>query len=61
MVLHPRRPVRQFAADHGLRFAALLTVVAIALMVLASAIFGVHVSGPSYEIVPDPAGVAIPF
>jgi len=61
MVLHPRRPVRHFARQHGLRFAAMLTAAAISLMLLASVVFGVHVSGPSYEIVPDPAGVAIPF
>jgi hypothetical protein len=41
---------------------ALVVVAAvIAAMLVATAVFGVRLTGPSYEIVPDPAGLTLPF
>lgn len=40
----------------------LFLVVVVGIMVLATAILGVRLSGPSYDIVPDPgAGLGFPF
>lgn len=39
----------------------LVVAVAIAVMLAANAVFGVSGAGPSLEIVPDPAGLSIPF
>ena len=40
----------------------LIVVVAVGVMLLATAILGVHLTGPGYDIVPDPAsGLGLPF
>ena len=40
----------------------LIVVAVIVLMLVLTAIFGVQQTGPSYEIVPDPAsGLGLPF
>jgi len=57
---HPQHGTR-IVADHDLIRAFVLVVAVIGLMLLATAVFGVQGQGPSYEIAPDPAGLAIPF
>ena len=39
----------------------IIIAAAIALMLIATAVFGVQGTGPTYDIVPDPAGVGLPF
>ncbi|OGO51851.1 MAG: hypothetical protein A2Z32_09455 [Chloroflexi bacterium RBG_16_69_14] len=39
----------------------LIIAAAIAVMLIATAIFGVQGTGEVYDIVPDPAGVSIPY
>jgi len=40
----------------------LFVVAVIGVMLIATAVFGIRFSGPSYEIVPDPAGqLGLPF
>lgn len=42
--------------------ALLIAAAIVALMLLATAVLGVQVNGPSYDIVPDPAGfLGLPF
>ena len=54
---------RQQAASYQDLVRVLLVIVAVvALMLVLTAILGVHQAGPSYEIVPDPAAaVGLPF
>ncbi len=47
---------RTVASHRDLIRVLLFVAVAIALMVAANAIFGLQGTGPSLEIVPDPAG-----
>ena len=51
----------RWTAASGLARALLLVVVMVALMLVLTLVFGMHVAGPSYDIVPDPAGVGLPF
>lgn len=39
----------------------LVAAIAIAVVVIVTAIIGVQVAGPSLDIAPDPAGMALPF
>jgi len=48
-------------SDHELIRALVIVVAIVALMLVATAAFGVQGAGPSYEIVSDPAGVELPF
>jgi hypothetical protein len=41
--------------------ALLIIAAAIAVMLIATAVIGVQGTGETYEIVPDPAGLSIPF
>lgn len=43
-----------------IRILAVAVVLVVAIVALTS-IVGVAVGGPSYELVPDPAGLALPF
>ena len=54
---------RQRATSYQDLVRVLLIIVAvIALMLVLTALFGVHHAGPSYEIVPDPAAaIGLPF
>jgi hypothetical protein len=52
---------QRVASHQQLLLALLVFVAVIAVMLVATAIFGVTRIGPSYEIVPDPAGLALPF
>ena len=51
---------RWAAADDLIR-ALLVIAIVIAFMLVMTLIFGVHTAGPSYDIVPDPAGGLLPF
>ena len=59
MALHQN--LGQRATYQDLVLVLLGIVVVIALMAVVTAILGVQVAGPSYDIVPDPAGVTLPF
>lgn len=59
MALQHQTLVQRVTA-HEVLWAFLLLVAMVAIMLLATAIFQVRFSGPSYELVPDPAG-ALPF
>ena len=59
MALH-RSILEQRASYQGLLIAVVIAVAVVAAMLIATAIFGVRLEGPSYEIVPDPAGM-LPF
>lgn len=59
MALHDRPVTRAGSRDDLLR-AFVFAVLVIVLMAVATVVFGVQISGPSLEIVPDPAG-AMPF
>ncbi len=39
----------------------LIAAIAVAVIVVVTAIVGVQVAGPSFDITPDPAGMAVPF
>ena len=41
--------------------AVLIVAAIIVLMLVATVVFGVGRTGPAYEIVPDPAGLGLPF
>ena len=41
--------------------AALLLAVVVVLLLAATAIFGVQLGGPTYELTSDPAGMTLPF
>ena len=60
MTLH-RTTLDQWAAAHEqvLRIVLSLTALVV-LVIVASALFGVHIVAPSLQFVPDPAGV-LPF
>ena len=60
MALH-QSTLAQRVASHQLVLALLVLVAVIAVMLVATAILGVARIGPSYEIVPDPAGLGLPF
>ncbi len=59
MALHQN--LGQRATYQDLVRVLVIIVAAIALMAIVSAIVGVQATGPSYQIVPDPAGVSLPF
>ena len=43
-------------------YALLIATLIVAVMLLATAVLGIQVNGPSYDIVPDPAGLSgLPF
>lgn len=50
----------QRVTSHEILTPVLLMIAIVAVMLLATAILGVRLTGPSYELVPDPAGV-LPF
>jgi hypothetical protein len=60
VALHPTAQGRR-ASYRELVIPLLITAAVIVVMLALTAIFGVQVSGPSLEIVPDPAGLALPF
>lgn len=55
------RSAGQRMLDLGLVQVVLIVAAVIALMLLATAILGVQTAMPSYELAPDPAGMALPF
>ena len=60
MALEPTT-VEQHGTRDVLVRVLIMVAAAIALAVIATAIFGVQGSGASFELVPDPAGVSLPF
>ncbi len=49
-------------SNQGLVRALLIVAAVIVLMLVLTVVFGVQKSGPSYQIVPDPAsGLGLPF
>ena len=60
MALRSHRPGPSVASGHPLTLSLAFAAAVIALMLAATAVLGVHTAGPSYEIVPDPAGPALP-
>ena len=61
MALQPST-IAQGSSSRALLLALLVALAVIALMILATAIFGFNQAGPSYEIAPDPAHlVGLPF
>jgi hypothetical protein len=61
MALH-QSTIGQRVASHSDALLAILVFVAIiAAMLVATVVFGVARTGPSYDIVPDPAGLGLPF
>jgi hypothetical protein len=50
------------ASNQDLVRALLIVAAVIVLMIVLTAVFGVQQTGPSYQIVPDPAsGLGLPF
>ena len=60
MALHPSMLAKRISSSTDLMPALLIAVVVIAALLVATAVFGVRLTGPSYDIVPDPAGT-LPF
>lgn len=60
MALHPTAQ-GQRASYRELVIPLLIVAAVIVVVIAMSAIFGVQVNGPSLEIAPDPAGLALPF
>ena len=60
MALHLTHP-GSFSASHPIVWSALLAVILIAAIIALTALFGFGGSGPSLELVPDPAGTMLPF
>lgn len=61
MALHPTS-LRQQVASYRDLVSVLLVVAAVIVLTLAlTAILGVQQPGPSLELVPDPAGLGLPF
>lgn len=62
MTLHQGTLGQRAASYRDLFLALLIAVAVIVLMVAATVILGVQQTGPSYEIVPDPAHLSgLPF
>ena len=61
MIHRSPRPGRSVASGHPLSLSLAVAAAVIALMLAVTAVLGVHTTGPSYEIVPDPAGPALRF
>ena len=59
MALHQN--IGQRATYQDLVRVLLVIAAVIAVMAVVTAILGVQVAGPAYSIVPDPAGVTLPF
>lgn len=60
MALQQTSLAKRVASSTELFRVLLILAAVIALMLVATLVFGVNPTGPSYEIVPDPAG-ALPF
>ena len=52
--------LQRTAGSHPLMLAVAVAAVILVVMLALTVIFGVDVTGPGYEIVPDPAGT-MPF
>jgi hypothetical protein len=53
---------KRVASNQDLVRALLIVAAVIVLMIVLTAVFGVQQTGPSYQIVPDPAsGLGLPF
>lgn len=61
MALHRPTLGQKMAPYQDLLRALVVVAAVIAAMLVATAVFGVRLTGPSYEIVPDPAGLTLPF
>lgn len=61
MALHQGAFGQRSASYQDLVRALLVVAAVIVLMLVATAILGVQTTAASYEIVPDPAGIALPF
>jgi hypothetical protein len=62
MALHQGTLGQRAASYQDLVRVLLIVAAVIVLMLVATVIFGVQQTGPSYEIVPDPAsGLGLPF
>jgi hypothetical protein len=58
MALH--QPARETTLG-GLGRILLIAAIAVAVLIVVTAIVGIQVAGPSLEITADPAGMALPF
>ena len=61
MALQHPTLAQRVASHRDLVVALLIFTAVIAVMLVATVIIGVVRPGPSYEIVPDPAGLGLPF
>jgi hypothetical protein len=62
MALHQSTLGQRVASHQDLVRVLLIVAAVIVLMLVMTALFGVHQTGPSYQIVPDPAGgLGLPF
>jgi hypothetical protein len=61
MALHQTTLGQRVASHQDLVRVLLVVAAVIVLMLVATAFFGVQQTGASYEIVPDPAGLGLPF
>jgi hypothetical protein len=59
MALHQTTHTRRALYQDVLRV-VLIAAAIIALMLVATAVLGVQLTGPGYDIVPDPAGIGLP-
>ena len=60
MAFHPSR-IQSVAGSHPMAMSVLLAVVLVSAVLVLTAVFEINATGPSFEIVPDPAGTALPF
>jgi len=61
MALQQTTLASRVASHPDLVRALVVLAAVIALLLVATAIFGVQVAGPSYDLTADPAGLALPF
>ena len=61
MALHQRTLGQRLGSYQDLIRVLVIVAAVIVLMLAANVIFGVQQTSPSYEIVPDPAGLGLPF
>jgi hypothetical protein len=61
MVLHQSTHAERAGSYQSLLWVLVIIAAAVALLLVLTVILGVPGTGPSLELVPDPAGVSLPF
>ena len=61
MALHQSTHEERAGSYQSLLWVLVIIAAAIAVLLVVTAIMGVQGTGPSLELVPDPAGVSLPF